>query len=86
MADLILEAYDRFVALYDILALVDEKAAGESELVHALQLSPAIVSQMVAFLIMQGFVKTTGSDSEFGVTALGRNFLQEFEGMRRFLS
>jgi predicted transcriptional regulator len=85
MADLVLEAYDRFVVLYDILALVKENSAGES-LASAARLSPSAVSQMLSFMLAQGFVKTVRSDSEFRITALGSNFLRDFQGMRRFLS
>jgi predicted transcriptional regulator len=37
-------------------------------------------------MLAQGFVKTVRNDSEFRITMLGSSFLQEFQGMRRFLS
>jgi predicted transcriptional regulator len=85
MADLVLETYDRFVILYDLIALVKENETGES-LASATHLSPATVNQMLAFMLTQGFVKTVSSDSDFRITALGSTFLQDFKGMRRFLS
>ena len=81
MADLVLDAYDRFVVLYDMLALVNENVTGESA-----HLPPGVADRMLAFMLAQGFVKTAGSDSEFRVTTLGSNFLREFQGMRKFLS
>jgi predicted transcriptional regulator len=85
MADQILETYDRFVVLYDLIALVKENNTGES-LASAAHLSPGEINQMLEFMLAQGFVKTTGSDSDFRITALGSTFLQDFKGMRRFLS
>jgi predicted transcriptional regulator len=86
MADLVLDAYDRFVVLYDTLALVNENVTGESALASSAHLSPGVAGRMLAFMLAQGFVKTAGSDSEFRVTALGSNFLREFQGTRKFLS
>lgn len=86
MADLVLEAYDRFVVLYDLVALVNDDVTGESALASAVHLSPDVVNELLSFMLAQGFVKTARSDSEFRITTLGSNFLQEFQGMRRFLS
>ena len=86
MADLVLDAYDRFVVLYDMLALVNENVTGESALASSAHLSPGVAGQLLAFMLAQGFVKTAGSDSEFRVTTLGSNFLREFQSMRKFLS
>jgi predicted transcriptional regulator len=86
MTDLVLEAYDKFVVLYDLIALVDDDVNGELALASAVQLSPDVIGQMLAFMLAQGYVKTVRSDSEYRVTALGSKFLQELQGMRRFLS
>jgi predicted transcriptional regulator len=85
MADLVLETYDRFVILYDLLALVKENATGES-LASVARLSPAAASQMLEFMLAQGFVRTVRSDSDFRITALGSAFLRDFKDTRRFLS
>jgi predicted transcriptional regulator len=86
MAELILETYDRFVVLYDLVALIKDGVAEESVLASAVRLSSDIVGQMLSFMLAQGFVKTARSDSELKITALGSSFLEEFQGMRRFLS
>ena len=86
MTNLILEAYDRFVALYDLVALINDSVTEEPALASAMHLSPDIVSQVLSFVLAQGFVKTAGRDGEFRVTTLGSKFLQDFQGMRRFLS
>lgn len=86
MTDLILEAYDRFVVLYDLVALINNDVTEESALASAARLSPYIVNQMLAFMLAQGLVKTARIYNEFKITALGSKFLQEFQGMRRFLS
>lgn len=87
MTDLILEeASDRFVALYDLVALINDGVTDKSALAPAVHLSPDDVGQMLAFMLLQGLVKTAGSDGEFKITTLGSNFLEEFQGMRRFLS
>ncbi len=87
MTDLVLEeTYDRFVVLYDLLALVQQENATSESLAPAVHLSLGAVSQMLSFMLAQGFVKTVRSDSEFKITMLGSNFLRDFEGMRRFLS
>jgi predicted transcriptional regulator len=86
MSDLILDAYDRFAVLYDLVALVNDGVASESALASAAHLSPKIVNELLSFMLEQGYVKTGRSDSEFRITALGSNFLQEFRGMRSFLS
>jgi predicted transcriptional regulator len=86
MTDLLLEACDRIVVLYDLVALVNDDVTGKSALASAVHISPDVVSQMLSFMLAQGFVKTVRSDNEFRITALGSSFLQEFQGMRRFLS
>lgn len=86
MANLVLEAYDRFAVFYDLVALVNDDVTGESALVSAVHLSPDVVSELLSLMLAQGFVKTVRNDGEFRITALGSNFLQEFQGMRRFLS
>lgn len=87
MTDLVLEkTYDRFVVLYDLLALVQQENVTSESLAPAVHLSLGAVSQMLSFMLAQGFVKTVRSDSEFKITTLGSNFLRDFEGMRRFLS
>jgi len=86
MTDLILEAHDRFIVLYDLVALINDDVADETALASAAHLSPDAISQMLSFMLAQGLVKTARSDSEFKITALGSSFLQEFQGMRRFLS
>ncbi len=86
MTDLVLEIHDRFVVLYDLLALVQENTTTSGSLASAVHLSEDTVSQMLLFMLTQGFVKTARSDSELRITALGSNFLGDFEGMRRFLS
>ena len=86
MTDLVLETYDRFVVLYDLVELVGEGVAGESELSSSVNLSQGVVSQMAAFMLGQGYIRTARSDAELRITALGSNFLKEFQGMRRFLT
>jgi predicted transcriptional regulator len=86
MANLVLEACDRFVVLYDLVALVNDDVPTESALASAVHLSPDVVNELLSFMLAQGYVKTARSDNEFKITALGSSFLQEFRGMRRFLS
>nr|AFK24886.1 hypothetical protein Josef01_05d18_38 [uncultured archaeon] len=87
MANLILEeACDRFSVLYDLVALVNDDVASKSALASAVHLSHDVVDELLSFMLAQGYVKTTRNDSEFRITALGSNFLQEFQGMRKFLS
>jgi len=87
MADLLLDGtYDRFVVMYDIALLISEDIQSELAIVSAVHVSSGAVSQMVSFMIDQGYIKTAGSDSEFRITTLGSEFLKEFWGMRRFLS
>lgn len=86
MENLLLETYDRFVVLYDLVALVNDGIASESLLASAVHLSPEVVNELLSFMLAQGFVKTIKSDSEFKTTVLGSNFLRDFGGMRRFLS
>lgn len=88
MTDLVLkeeETYDRFVVLYDLVGLVGEGVASESALASSAHLSQDVVSPMLAFMLGQGYIKAK-CDSEFRITTLGSNFLNEFQGIRRFLS
>jgi predicted transcriptional regulator len=86
MTNLVLETCDRFITLYDLVALVGEGCSNESMLASSSHLSHAIVHRMLSFMIEEGYVKTARSDSEFKITVLGTNFLREYEGMRKFLS
>jgi predicted transcriptional regulator len=87
MSDLVFEeTYDRFVVLYDLVELVGEGIADESELALSANLSQGTIGQMTGFMLGQGYIRIGKSDSEFRITTLGSNFLKEFEGMRRFLS
>ena len=87
MADLLLDgSYDRFVVMYDIALLISEDVKTESAIISAVHLSSGAVGQMISFMLDQGYIKTTKSDSEFRITSLGLGFLEEFLGMRRFLS
>jgi predicted transcriptional regulator len=85
---LVYETFDRFTVAYDILVLVHEKnVASESAIASAAHISPSAVESLMSFLLLQGFIRTAaGSDSEFKITTLGANFLEEFHGMRKFLS
>jgi predicted transcriptional regulator len=85
MADLLLDTYDRFAVLYDLLILVHDRTAG-SALAPSVNLSPNTTDQLLAFLLAQGLVKNAGSDTEFKITTLGSNFLRDFQGMRKFVS
>jgi predicted transcriptional regulator len=86
MTDSVLETYDRLVVLYDLVELVGEGLASESKLASSANLSQGVVSQMAAFMLGQGYIRTARSDTELRITALGSNFLKEFQGMRKFLS
>jgi|GEM_PF-1577152 len=87
MADLLLDStYDRFTVMYDIALLISEGVRSESALTSAVHLSSGDVSQLASFMINQGYVRTAGSGGEFRITTLGSTFLEEFQGMRRFLS
>ena len=86
MTDLVLETYDRFIALYDLVAILKQDVSGESALASSAQLSRTIVCQMLTFMLAQGYIKTVKNDSEYKVTVLGLNFLDDFKGMRKFLS
>ncbi len=85
MTDLVLESYDKFALLYDLVALVGEGTYSEPALASCAHISRDAVSQMLAFMLEQGYVKSARSD-EFKITVLGSGFLQEYEGMRKFLS
>lgn len=86
MANLILEARDRFVVLYDLVAFVNDDVTSESALASAAHLPPDIIKDSLSFMLTQGYVKTVRNGSEFRITVLCSNFLEEFQGMRRFLS
>ena len=85
MANLVL-TYDRFAVLYDLVSLVNDGAGSKYELASSVQLSPDVVNELLSFMLERGYVKTVRGDSDFRITSLGSNFLQEFQGMRRFLS
>lgn len=86
MTDLVLEAYDKFSLLYDLVALVGEGTGGETALAASVRLSHDVVRRMLAFMLEQGYVKTARSDGELKITVLGSDFLRDYEGMRKFLS
>ena len=71
MTDLVLETYDRFVALYDLLAILKQDVRSESALTSSAQLSHNIISQMLAFMLAQGYIKAVKNDSEYKITVLG---------------
>ena len=83
---LLYETFDRFAVAYDILVLVHEDVASESAIASAAHVPPSAVASLLSFLLLQGFIKTAGSDREFKITTLGASFLGEFHGMRKFLS
>ena len=85
MADLMLESFDKFSAVYDIISLVSEKAMSEAELARSLQLSNSAVEKMVSFLICEGVLKMGGSGDDLRLTSQGFGFLEEFAGLRKFL-
>jgi predicted transcriptional regulator len=85
MAELVLETYDRFSAAYDIVSQLAEKSMSEPELASTLHLSTAVVDKMVTFMIVEGFLRAGMSGSDFRLTSLGFAFLQEFEGLRKFV-
>jgi predicted transcriptional regulator len=72
--------------LYDLLAILKQDVSSESALASSAQLSHNIVSQMLAFMLAQGYIKTVKDDSEYKITVLGSYFLDDFKGMRKFLS
>lgn len=86
MTDLVLETGDRFVVLYDLIALMKQDVVSELALASSAHLSRSVVSHMLALMIAEGYIKMVKNDSEFKVTVLGLNFLEEFKGMRKFLS
>ncbi|HEX7032722.1 MAG TPA: winged helix-turn-helix domain-containing protein [Nitrososphaera sp.] len=86
MTDLILETHDKFVVFYDLAMLVEEGVASADDLASLTQLSSSAVNKMLEFMLAQGYIRTGMSDREFKITALGSQFLKEFEAMRRFLS
>ena len=85
MANLVLEC-DRFAVLYDLVALMNDGIGSEPVLASAVELQANVVSELLAFMLKHGYVKTARSDSEFRITALGSKFLDEFQGMRKFLA
>jgi predicted transcriptional regulator len=82
MADLIYEQYDKFTVIYDVLALVREGATRRA-VESAVHLSYDVVGSLLSFLLAQGFVKMR--DDGFKITAIGSDFLDEFQGMRKFV-
>jgi predicted transcriptional regulator len=88
MANLLLDdSYDRFGVMYDIALLIsEENVKTESAIISAVHLTSAAVSQIISFMLNQGYIKTTKSDSEFRMTIAGLDFIKEFQGLRNFLS
>jgi len=86
MTDLVLETYDRFIAMFDLLDILNQNVSGESALASSAQLSRNIVSQMLAFMLAQGYIKTVKNDGEYKITVLCSYFVDDFKGMRKFLS
>lgn len=85
MADVTLEP-DKFCALYDAIHLVSEKAVSESVLALALGLSQSSVERMVSFMISERLLKVSATGDELRLTRQAFDFLQEFSGIRKFLS
>jgi predicted transcriptional regulator len=79
------EAHDKFNAVYDLLAFLNENVAGASAISPPVHLSSGAVRHLLSFMLRRGFVRTAGSYSEFRITALGSAFLLDFQGMRKFL-
>ena len=85
MADLILETYDRFSAMYDIISRLSEESMSESGLASELQLSDAIIQKMISIMLREGFLKAGLSDNGLRLTSQGFEFLEQFAGIRKFL-
>jgi predicted transcriptional regulator len=71
--------------VYDVLAFLNENVAGTSAISPPVRLSSGAVRHLLSFMLRRGFVRTAGSYSEFGITALGPAFLRNFQAMRKFL-
>lgn len=85
MADLILETYDRFSAMYDIISRLSEESLSESELASSLQLSTTIIQKMISLMLREGLLKTGIADNGLRLTSQGFAFLEEFAGLRKFV-
>ncbi|HKU48755.1 MAG TPA: winged helix-turn-helix domain-containing protein [Nitrososphaera sp.] len=85
MAELILETYDKFSVMYDIILELSEKNMSETELARTLGLSASIIEKMMTVMFEEGFLKSGRSDNEFRLTSQGFDFLQEFAGIRKFV-
>ncbi|HEX2014171.1 MAG TPA: hypothetical protein VLA68_02985 [Nitrososphaera sp.] len=86
MADLVLQKYDSFNAVYDMLLTLNEGVMSEPVLASALNLPPDIAQELVSFVLAEGFVRTDLSENSLRISLLGCDFLKEFEGMKKFLS
>lgn len=86
MSSMVLEKLYSFNVLYEFVSLVDEDVSTESSLALAMRLPPAIIGACVSFTMSEELVRTDHSEMKFRTTALGRSFLREFQGMKKFLS
>ncbi len=86
MSSMVLEKLYSFNVIYDFVSLVDEDVSTESSLALAMRLPLAIIGACVSFTMAEGLVRTDHSEMKFRTTALGRSFLREFQGMKKFLS
>ena len=85
MAELIMETYDKFSVMYDILSGLSEASLTELELASVLQVSPLVVHDMLSLMLAEHFLKIGSSENEFRLTSQGFDFLQEFAGLRKFV-
>ena len=80
---------DRFMAAYDALSLIGRGISSERAIAEELSLTEAVARMLVTFLAEQGLVRVSLSyshEQECRITALGSDFLRDFENIRRFLS
>ncbi len=75
-----------FNVLYDFVSLVDEDVSTESSLALAMRLPPSIIGACISFTMAEGLVRRDHTEMRFTTTALGRSFLLEFQGIKKFLS
>ncbi len=75
-----------FNILYDFVSLVDGHVSTEPSLALAMRLPPSIIGSCVSFAMAEGLVRKDHTETRFKTTALGRGFLLEFQGMKKFLS
>lgn len=85
MSDQMLRNVDGFVIVYDALRLFAEETTSKFDLGLRLHMSDESVEQVIAFMLEEGLVKLSSAD-ECRVTFQGLHFLQEFEGVRKFLA